>query len=107
MPRLRLGNDHSAFTVGAGVSGGEYGGFDFADTGPGCYNDSSPCNRPFPTSYSLWGNLELGGEHWTSRGFALRYFVGLARGMAFGPIGSSVNGQTTLPYFGLGLGYAF
>jgi len=107
MPRLRLGNDHSAFTVGAGISGGEYGGFDIADTGPGCYSDSAPCSRAFPTRYSLWGNLELGGEHWSSSGFALRYFIGLARVMTLGPIGSSMNGQTQLPYFGLGLGYAF
>jgi hypothetical protein len=107
MPRLRLGNDHSAFTVGAGISGGEYGGFDIADSGPGCYSDSAPCDRPFPTRYSLWGNLELGGEHWTSSGFALRYFIGLARGMTVGPIGSSRYDQTVLPYLGLGLGYAF
>ena len=106
MPRLRLGNDYSAFTVGAGISAGEYGGIDIADTGPGCYNDSSPCDRPFPTQYSLWGNLELGGEHWTRSGLAVRYFIGLARGMTLGPIGSSAN-HTELPYFGLGLGYAF
>jgi hypothetical protein len=107
MPRLRLGNDHSAFTVGAGLSGGEYGGFDFADTGPGCYNDSSPCDRPFPTRYSLWANFELGGEHWTSSGFAVRYFMGVARATTLRPLGFSEGGQTALPYFGLGLGYAF
>jgi hypothetical protein len=39
MPRLRLGNAYSGFTIGAGISGGEYGGFNFADTGPGCYSD--------------------------------------------------------------------
>lgn len=108
MPRLRLGDDHHAFTAGAGISGGEYGGFDLFGVGPGCHSDNDPCSGGFQTRYSLWANLEIGGEHWGRSGFALRYFLGLARGMTLDPVGSSVNGQTLLlPYFGLGLGYAF
>ena len=105
MPRLRLGNDHSAFTLGLGVSGGQYGGFDFIGVGPGCDDDG--CTT-YSTRYALWGNLEIGGEHWTRRGFAIRYFVGLAQGEALSPQSDSINGQRLLiPYTGLGLGYAF
>jgi hypothetical protein len=113
MPRLRLGNDHAALTLGAGVSGGEYGGFDVFGDGPGCpSSDSYGCSGStlgFPTQYTLWRNLEIGGEYWSRGGFALRYFVGLALGMTVSPFGGSPLGGSQgspLPYFGLGLGYA-
>jgi hypothetical protein len=106
MPRLRFGRDHAAFTLGAGVSGGQYGGFDFGDEGPGCPTDE--CTGGFPTKYVLWNNLEIGGEYWSRGGFALRYFGGLAFGMTVDPFGGSPLGGTRfLPYLGAGLGYAF
>jgi len=97
MPRLRLGNDHSAFTMGAGASGGNYGAF------PLCFDD--PCSNTYPVSYFVWSNFEIGGEYWASGGFALRYFVGYAHGWCTSS--SCVSAAENLPYFGWGFGYAF
>ena len=33
--------------------------------------DEGPCT--YETRYTLWANFEVGGEHWTSVGFAFRY----------------------------------
>jgi hypothetical protein len=97
MPRLRLGAGGNAFTAGAGISGGNYGGIHLTiGDGPGP-------NAPYPTDYVLWANFEAGGECWYDSGFALRYFLGLASGCAVSGCGSS----TGFPYLGLGLGYAW
>lgn len=95
MPRLRLGDDHSAVTLGAGISGGNY-----SDLLAVCNETSCP------TSYFLWSNFELGTEHWFSAGFAVRLFFGYAHGWC---VSSSpcVNAATDFPYAGFGLGYAF
>ncbi|HVX96130.1 MAG TPA: hypothetical protein VHK47_14560 [Polyangia bacterium] len=95
MPRLRLGDDGGAFTLGVGVSGGEYS----AETGfcIGC-EDSSP--GPHSTEYAVWTNFEIGGEH-LNGGLAFRYFLGLARAY------SATGASNPIPYLGVGLGYAF
>jgi hypothetical protein len=93
MPRLRVGNDHHVLTVGVGLSGGNFGSTSAFD---GC-DSNTPCAE---TRYVVWANVEAGGEHWLNRGFALRYFAGYGHGFANG-------GSLNIPYFGLGLGYAF
>lgn len=97
MPRLRLGNATKAFTAGAGVSGGNYGQIAV------CFIDS--CSQSDGVSYFLWSNLELGWEHWGESGFARRVFLGWAHGWCVSA--TCVSAPTSLPYFGIGLGYAF
>jgi hypothetical protein len=97
MPRLRWGDDHNALTLGAGASGGNYGDL------PLCFDD--PCSSTYPVSYFVWNNLEIGGEHWSSSGLAVRYFVGYAHGWCVSD--ACVSADDNLPYFGLGVGYAF
>lgn len=99
MPRLRLGDDATALTVGAGISGGEYGDGFLRELLAFC--DEGPCpNPPYPTQYVIWTNFEAGFEHWWRNGFAMRFFFGYGHGFASG---DSFN----LPYLGFGLGYAF
>ena len=97
MPRLRLGDDHSAFIAGAGISGGNYGDI------PLCFD--GPCPATYPVSYFLWNNFELGGEWWWSGGFAMRLFAGYAHGWCVSD--TCVGAATNLPYFGWAFGYAF
>jgi hypothetical protein len=101
MPRLRAGDDHNAVTFGAGVSGGQYGGINLFGFGPGCTSDDLPCGD-FPTHYTLWTNVELGGEHWTRHGVAFRYFLGVA----YDALRPPANAEA-FPYAGMGLGRAF
>lgn len=98
MPRLRLGNDRNAFTMGAGASGGNYGDLPLCVDGP-------PCTDTSPVSYFVWSNFEIGGERWWSNGFAMRYFVGYAHGWCTSS--SCVSALDNIPYFGWGFGYAF
>jgi len=99
MPRLRLGDDHGGFTIGAGISGGNYADFPI-------FCGENPCTtNPYPVSYFLWSNFEIGGEHWWSGGFAMRYFIGYAH--AWCVSNPCVSALTNLPYFGYGIGYAF
>jgi hypothetical protein len=101
MPRLRVGDDAAALTVGAGISGGEYGEGFLRNLFQFCNEDQCPpTNPPYPTRYVIWTNFEVGLEHWWRNGFATRLFAGYAHGFASG---DSFN----LPYLGLGLGYAF
>jgi hypothetical protein len=97
MPRLRFGNDEGAFTIGAGVSGGNY-----ADL-PLCFDD--PCSATQPVSYVLWNNFEIAGERWGPHGLALRAFAGYAHGWCVSS--SCVTALEDIPYFGFGIGYAF
>jgi hypothetical protein len=103
MPRLHLGTAHNAFTFGAGLSGGQY-----TDQGLcfGC-DDGASSNTTYPTYYTLWENVELGGEHWNRGGFAVRYYLGLAFGEVPGAHSSPTMSTTALPYIGFGIGYAF
>jgi hypothetical protein len=102
MQRYRLGNERHAFTFGVGLSGGNYGG-QWGSTdwiGP----------PPPPVTYVFWGNVELGGEFWSTTGLAFRAFLGGARGCpAHGPCGDRTAHEAPLwlPYTGIGLGYAF
>ena len=100
-PRLRLGDDRSAFTLGAGLSGGEFS-FQWLCIGCGA-NAYGPTS--YPTYYTLWSNFEIGGEHWSRSGFAIRYYLGLAHATMLGAPPS--NGIATIPYLGIGLAYAF
>ena len=104
MPRLRAGRtDYNSFTAGVGVSGGQYGGVNFC---LGCDDEDSGAS--YPTTYTLWTNLEIGGEHWTRGGFAIRYFVGYAIGKTVGTQAMGENDSPLqLPYTGVGIGYAF
>jgi hypothetical protein len=104
MPRVRAGRtDYSSFTAGLGVSGGQYGGFNFC---LGC--DGEDSNPSYPTTYTLWTNLEIGGEHWTRAGFAIRYFVGYALGKQVGAqLAATDVSPLAYPYTGVGIGYAF
>ncbi|HSZ80813.1 MAG TPA: hypothetical protein VLA14_00950 [Polyangia bacterium] len=102
MPRVRIGRtDYDSFTAGLGASGGQYGGLNFC---VGCDDEGS--SGAYPTAYTLWTNFEIGGEHWTHGGFAVRYFVGLARGTPVGA-GSADLSPLSFPYTGVGIGYAF
>jgi hypothetical protein len=103
MPRLRLGDEHQALTLGAGLSGGNYGDI------PLDFDCESDCNANagYPVRYVVWGNVELGLELW-KRGFAFRAFGGYARGCTTDGCGGSADGAPLgIPYFGLGFGYAF
>jgi hypothetical protein len=101
MPRLRLGDDRNALTLGAGLSGGE---FSFHWLCIGCGTDASGPTS-VPTYYTFWSNFEIGGEHWSQGGFAIRYYLGLAHATMLGA--PSPNDIATIPYLGIGLGYAF
>ena len=103
MPRLRFGDDHLALTLGAGLSGGNYGkiAIDFA-----CDAD---CNQSqtYPVRYVVWGNVEAGVELW-KRGFAFRAFAGYARGCTTDGCSGLADGAALyIPYMGVGFGYAF
>jgi hypothetical protein len=96
MPRLRFGDSGGAFTIGAGVSGGNF------TIRPVSFVDVPPPAPPL--SYYLWSNFEIGGEWWWSGGFALRFFGGYEH--AWCVSGTCYSPQHDLPYTGLGLGYA-
>jgi hypothetical protein len=117
MPRYRVGTARAALTLGVGLSGGNYShtraslcGADFEEL---------ECNSPGSWRYTLWGNFEIGGEHWFQSGFAFRYFAGYGRVLAQGARNCAattfdcddVPGSSfpyyNIPYFGLALGRAF
>ena len=74
---------------------------------PSCdgFDDCPPQPTSSALRYFLWSNFEIGGEWWTPSGFALRVFGGFADGWCVSA--SCVSRQTTLPYLGGGIGYAF
>jgi hypothetical protein len=99
MPRLRVAETkRGAMTLGAGLSGGNIG-----DIPLWCDEYCDEQRMSYPTHYWMWANFEIGGEHWI-RKFALRYFLGYARGCE---IASSCSSTLNLPYFGMGFGVAF
>jgi hypothetical protein len=101
MPRLRAGNRRHALTLGAGVSGGNTG------SGGEWFCDG-PCPvRDDPLTYMIWGNVEIGTEHWWNAGFAMRTFVGYARGCTTSSCTSAYAAGQSTPYAGMGFGYAF
>jgi hypothetical protein len=101
MPRIRLGQSRTALTIGAGISAGNFGG-------GGEWFCDGPCpRRDVPLDYTFWGNLEAGIEHWFIGGVALRTFLGYARACSESTCGTGPAGNTTFPYLGFGLGYAF
>jgi hypothetical protein len=103
MRRLRLGGDRHVVTAGAGVSGGNYG------SGGEWFCDGPCPDRDYPISYVVWANVEIGTEHWWRSGFALRTFLGYARGCSATSCTTATanGGDLAIPYFGFGLGYAF
>jgi hypothetical protein len=50
----------------------------------------------------LWGNIEVGTERWWNGGFAMRTFIGYARGCTMTSCRHADGGQG-IPYAGLGL----
>ncbi|HVX96129.1 MAG TPA: hypothetical protein VHK47_14555 [Polyangia bacterium] len=103
MPRVRFGNESDAFTFGVGLSGGEYA----YETGfcLGCSDGETRPSATYRTFYTLWTNVEIGGQHLSASGFAFRYFLGLAHGYEV-EAGRSL--AFPIPYLGVGnLGYAF
>jgi hypothetical protein len=108
MPRALSGGAHHNTTFGVGLSGGPY----TTDFGNLCVDAcgfySTQTRRVIPTFYTLWANVELGGEYWSRGGFAFRYFIGYAHGMPLSsPSWLDRTGPFDLLYFGIGLGYAF
>ncbi len=100
MPRLRLGDTwRNGLTLGAGMSGGNYGDVPFNVCDEHC--DPEPAS--YPVHYMLWANFEIGGEHWLRGGFAFRYFAGYAHGWRTDDPSSTLD----FPYVGTGIGYAF
>ena len=60
----------------------------------------------------LWANFELGGELWSTGGFAFRYFFGYGRALLATPTTAHPDLDWNIraydvPYVGLGFGYAF
>ena len=102
MPRLRrirFRDSVGAFTIGAGVSGGNY------TARPSSVSFVDPQPPAPPISYYLWSNFEIGYEWWWSGGFALRFFGGYAHGWCVS--GTCYSPPHDFPYTGVGLGYAF
>jgi hypothetical protein len=101
MPRLRIGDSRGAFTIGAGISGGNYVSF------PSCpgFDDCPPPPTISALRYFVWSNFEIGGEWWLPGGFALRAFGGFADGWCVSA--SCLSAQAAFPYLGGGVGYAF
>jgi len=67
MVHMLAGGERSKLTVGAGISGGKY---TWRESCLDC-DDGAVKNGTV-----AWGNVELGGEHRFSSGFAIRYFGG-------------------------------
>jgi hypothetical protein len=101
MPRFRAGGKHHALTLGAGLSGGNTG------SGGEWFCDGPCPARDYPLTYVFWGNVEIGTEHWWNGGFAMRTFVGYARGCTTSTCTSHYGADLSTPYAGLGFGYAF
>lgn len=103
-----LGGSHwSRFTIGAGISGGQYKWTDLS-----CFYDTCPSK----SGTVAWGNVEIGYELRSSSGFALRYFGGyghiIAGNLVCDPPATSCgsyyqNDGYNLIYVGAGIGYSF
>ena len=111
MPRVRLGDDHLALTLGAGLSGGNYGKIplDFVcdDQCTESQGQQVLQSQAYPVRYVVWANVEAGLELW-KRGFAFRAFAGYARGCTTDGCSGTADGAALgIPYMGLGFGYAF
>lgn len=114
MPRYRVGEGRNVLTVGAGLSGGNYSHV-YASL---CGGDDevAECNSPGSYRYTLWSNVEVGGEYWAASLVAFRYFVGYGHILAQGaqhcdqpsfdcsddPPGSFP--YANIPYFGIAVG---
>jgi len=117
MPRYRLGSDRAAMTIGLGVSGGNYA--HTLESLCGSEEEILTCSLA-NWRYTLWANVELGGEYWLPSGFALRFFVGYGHVLAQGAehcvfanpdCGPDVPGGSfpyyDVPYAGVAFGTAF
>ena len=105
MPRLLLGNRHSAAFLGAGLSYGHYRRDD------SCLFDCAPATFQGTVA---WANFESGAEHRWESGLALRVFVGFAHIVA-GDLACSGSELCSwdkedvrrLVYIGTALGWSF
>jgi hypothetical protein len=93
MPRLRWGDDSFAVTAGLGASVGKFAQLQLCETLAEC---------ELPGSYALWGNAEVGLEHWSGR-LALRGALGLGIGCYLA--NCVPDRQLVLPYLGFGVGF--
>jgi hypothetical protein len=110
MPRLRLGDAQSPVIFGVGLSGGNYADITTCRD----FGIDDECTRTINRlGYVLWANFEIGGEQWSSSGFAVRYFLGFADVLNPAalkcPSNESLCGaaSSVVPYVGAGFGYAF
>jgi hypothetical protein len=107
MLRWLVGNELAKFTIGAGISGGQYKWWDWAS-----FYDTTATK----SGTVAWGNVEIGAEIRTRSGFALRYFGGyghiIAGDLVCDPPATSCgpyyqNDGYNLIYIGVGVGYSF
>lgn len=112
MPRLRLGGDHHAFTLGGGISGGNYAVPKSCPLAQSLGQDGG-CSPAFVAlGYVLWSNFEMGGEIWNPAGLSFRYFVGYGSILtpdALHCVASlpSCTDPSDIVYAGIGIGHAF
>jgi hypothetical protein len=115
MPRYRVGAGRNVLTLGVGLSGGNYSHI-YASL-CGSQEELPECNAPGSYRYTLWTNVEIGGEYWAASFLAFRYFVGyghiLAQGAQHCDERSSFDCSddpggsfpyANIPYFGIALG---
>jgi hypothetical protein len=99
-PRLRVGNDETALTLGLGASVGHW-----KESPLFCWGDESECSDT--NANVLWVNGEAAFERITSDGVTLRGFFGIGRMVGdqdcTGP--ECGNLDTVLPYLGLTIGH--
>jgi hypothetical protein len=113
MPRLRLGNDNIAFTLGVGLSVGRYRNeFECPDIDLDWTDDTDEVCI-VPETVALWGNGEAGVAVTSRAGLFLRVFAGGGQIAATSGCDAdpdecdSVDPGTFMPYGGVTLGQAF
>lgn len=108
MIHMLAGGERSKLTIGAGISGGKY-----------TWRESClDCDEGAVKNGTVaWGNVEIGGEHRFSSGFAIRYFGGYGHIIAGDLVCDSTFNNDCVQYHrddgydvmygGIGLGGAF
>ncbi|HEY4393649.1 MAG TPA: hypothetical protein VGP64_06285 [Polyangia bacterium] len=112
MPRYRVGAGLNALVIGLGLSGGNYSHSRVSLCGS--QEEELECITPQSWRYTLWSNLEIGGEYWAASRVAFRYFAGYghilgqgARQCVPAPQGCQDESNipyANIPYFGIAVG---